>query len=118
MLIILSKCGSVHLNERIKMNKENQKKYKEYQKLAAKQKKANAKVEAALEKCRQINNAYAIECAKLDKKWKPRIEAANKAEAAASNAYFELANQCKELRKGFVAQDNPNRKELIDLILS
>lgn len=86
--------------------------------MQAKAKKANAKVEAALEKCRQINNAYALELAKVDKKWKSRIEAANKAEAAASNQYFDLANQCKELRKGFVSQDNPNRKELIDLILS
>lgn len=100
------------------MNKENQKKFKEYQKLAAKQKKANAKVDAAVEKCRQINNAYALELAKVDKKWKPRSTAADKAHADALNVYHELANQCKELRKGFVAQDNPNRKELIDLILS
>lgn len=83
-----------------------------------KQKKANAKVEAALEKCRQINNAYALEAAKVDKKWKPRIEAADKAGAAVAKQYYELSIQCKELRKSLIASDNPDRKELIDLILS
>jgi hypothetical protein len=80
-------------------------------------KKANAKVNALVEACKKLHDSYAAEGAKLDKKWQPRIAKANKAEADAAEESCKLSAQCKELRKSFISQDNPNRQELLDLIL-
>lgn len=100
------------------MNKENQKKYKEYQKLAAKRKNAYDKVNEVLDKITKVREVYATEHAKFEKKWQPKLKAADKAIDDANKKHDELTTKCKEMRKAFIAQDNPDRQELLDLLLS
>lgn len=100
------------------MNKENQKKYKEYQKLQAKVKKAQAKVDKLYEAYEKVTQQQAEAFKKVEKQWTPKIKKAYETMADLRDyTEVERAN-LSTIRKVLVASDNPDRKELIDLILS
>ena len=55
---------------------------------------------------------------KVQKYWNPKVE---KADMSATSTYGKVCvarDELKALRKALIANDNPDRKELIDLILS
>lgn len=109
--------GSVHLNERLRMNKENQKKYQAYLKAKSKHDKLVEKAAALLEKCKQVEADYFKAQDRLAKQWQPKIDKVNKAEAKAGKVALDLHLQLKETRKSFMSKDNPDHKELFNLLL-
>ncbi len=100
------------------MNKENQKKYKEYQKLQAKVKKAQAKVDKLYADYEKLSQQKDAAIHKIDKAFAPKItKTYNAMSDLRDETEVERAN-LSTIRKVLVASDNPDRKELIDLILS
>lgn len=99
------------------MNKENQKKYNQYKKDKAKYDKLCLEESKLEQKHQQVLSAFEAASAKLVRQWKGRIEKANDAVAAAQGKMKEANAKLKETRSSFMAQDNPDRKELIKLIL-
>lgn len=99
------------------MNKENQKKYREYQKLEAKSKKLQAKYE--FEACKQGKVVDARDKAyeKFHAHWQPKVEAVDKRASMAYVKVHEASEKLKALRKALIASDNPDRKELIDIFI-
>ncbi len=99
------------------MNKENQKKYNQYKKDKARADKLYATKDKALLEHTTVASALAAAIEKLTNKWQPKLAKADKKADEAMKAYEELHAKLKETRKSFMSQDNPDRKELIKLIL-
>lgn len=99
------------------MNKENQKKYDQYKKDKARADKLYATKDKALLEHAAVSSALAAAIEKLTNKWQPKLTKADKKADEAMKAYEELHAKLKETRKSFMSQDNPDRKELIKLIL-
>ena len=109
--------GSAHLNERQKMNKENQKKYQQYLKAKAKHDKLVTQANALGTKLAETQAACMAAQARIAKQWDAKITKASNAAVKASKAAFDLNTRLKEIRKSFMSKDNPDHKELFNLLL-
>lgn len=109
--------GSVHLNERLRMNKENQKKYQAYKKAKKTYDKLITHTNALGEKLAKIQADYFAAQSKLAKQWDKKIDKVAMAHTVASKIAFERNLELKETRKSFMSKDNPDHKELFNLLL-
>lgn len=81
-------------------------------------KKAQAKVDKLYETYEKVTQQQAEAFKKVEKQWAPKIKKAYETMAdLRDETEVERAN-LSTIRKVLVASDNPDRKELIDLILS
>lgn len=99
------------------MNKENQKKYNQYKKDKAKYDKLCAKENELGNKLTKVQEDCQAALDKLAKQQQPKINKANAALAKHSEVRLAAYQKLKETRSSFMSQDNPDRKELIKLIL-
>jgi hypothetical protein len=99
------------------MNKENQKKYREYQKLAAKIKKAQAKVDKLYADYEKLDKQRQAALEKVEKQFAPKIQRAYGKMADVRDATEVSRADLSVIRRSLVCQDNPDRKELIDLLI-
>jgi chromosome segregation ATPase len=99
------------------MNKENQKKFKEYQKLDAQIKKSQAKIDKLYEAYEQATKELAAAMSKVEKKFAPKIQRAYDKMADVRDATEQQRTELSALRKSLIASDNPDRKELIDILI-
>jgi hypothetical protein len=99
------------------MNKQNQKKYQAYLKQKSKVDKLWIKKSSLSDKHDDAVAQYEKALKKVAAQFTPKIDKAFNAMAAVRDEAMELETELKEIRKGFMAQDNPDRKELINLIL-
>jgi len=99
------------------MNKENQKKYNQYKKDKAKYDKLCVKDDELGNKLTKVQEDCQAALDKLAKQWQPKINKVASARSKSGAARFAATLKLKETRSSFMAQDNPDRKELIKLIL-
>lgn len=99
------------------MNKENQKAVQKYKKLQAQAKKLQDKYE--VEACKQgkVVNARDKAYEKFHAHWNPKVAEVDKRASLAYVKVREASDALKEMRKSLIASDNPDRKELIDLLI-
>ena len=100
------------------MNKENQKAVKKYKKLLTQAKKLQDSYEKADKKRNALLDARDKAHEKVQKHWNPKVEKADMNAASTYGKVCAARDELKALRKSLIASDNPDRKELIDLILS
>ena len=99
------------------MNKENQKKYNQYKKDKAKYDKLCAQEGNLGSKLEKVQADCQAALDKLAKQWQAKINKATAAHVKTSEVRLAAYQKLKETRSSFMSQDNPDRKELIKLIL-
>jgi hypothetical protein len=99
------------------MNKENQKKFKKYQQIAVRIKKSQAKVDKLYEAYEKVTNDQAAAISQVEKKFAPKLKKAYESMANLRDDTELWRSALSAIRKSLVSSDNPDRKELIDILI-